>query len=158
MLTQAEADRLMAMNKKRLKREQYEFPVASEGLTIPIVSMDETESFLLDVSRGRIRLTKCTYQERYQGIIVLVRLDVDGPPHTNPDVPEVPLPYLAEYNDATVPCPHLHLYVENFMDKWTIPAPTDKFPRTDDLYATFDDFLRYCYIIEAPIIQKGLFV
>ncbi len=158
MLTQTEVDRLIAMKKKRIDRNPYDFPMAGENLTISIVSMDETESFLLDVNRGRIRLTKCTYQERYQGIIVLVRLDVDGPPHTNPEVPEVPLSYLADFNGATIPCPHLHLYVEHFMDKWAIPAPADKFPRTNDLYATLDDFFRYCYIVEAPIIQKGLFI
>jgi len=158
MLIQAEADRLLAMNKRRVSGKTYEFPMAGESLTIPIVSVDESESFLLDVNRGTIRLTKCTYQERYQGIIILVRLDVDGPPHTNPEVSEVPLSYLSGFNGTTIPCPHLHLYVEHFMDKWAIPAPTDRFPRTEDIYATLNDFFRYCHIIEKPIVQKGLFV
>lgn len=157
MLGQSEADALITIEKKRISKENYIFPMAGESLTIPIVSLDETESFLLDVNRGRIRLRKCTYQERYQGIIVLVRLDVDGPPHTNPEVAEVPLPYLAEYNGETLPCPHLHIYVENFMDKWAIPAPRDNFSNTGDLYATLDDFFKYCYIVEPPNIQRGLF-
>lgn len=158
MLGQSEADTLMTIEKKRASKENYTFPMAGESLTIPIVSLDETESFLLDVNRGRIRLSKCTYQERYQGIIILVRLDVNGPPHTNPYSPEAPLPYLTEYNGASIPCPHLHLYVENYMDKWAIPAPADKFSNTNDLYATLDDFFGFCYIVEPPIVQRGLFI
>ena len=110
----------------------------------------------MDVNRGRIRLTKCTYQERHQGIIILVRLDVDGPPHPNPEVNVVPFPYLSEYNGITLPCPHLHIYVEGFMVKWAIPAPEDEFPRTHDLYDTLFGFFRYCNIIEPPIIQKSV--
>jgi hypothetical protein len=157
MLSQSEADLLITTEKKKESKENYTFPMGGESLTIPIVSLDETETFLLDITRGRIRLSKCTYQERYQGIIVLVRLDVDGPPHTNPEVSEVPLPYLTTYNGVTLPCPHLHLYVENFMDKWAIPAPENNFSNTDDLYTTLDDFFKYCYIVDPPNIQRGLF-
>ena len=157
MLSQSEADLLMTIEKKRTSTENYNFPMAGESLTISIASLDETETFLLDVTRGRIRLSKYTYQERHQGIIVLVRLDLDGPPHTNPEVPEVTMPYLAEYNGASLPCPHLHLYVEDFMDKWAIPAPHNDFSDTNDLYTTLDDFFKYCYIVEPPNIQKGLF-
>lgn len=156
MLTQAKVDALITMNKKRAKKENYDFPQRGELLTIPIVSTDERESFLVDVNRGRIRLTKCTYQERHQGIIILVRLDLDGPPHPNPEVNVVPLSYLVEYNGINLPCPHLHIYVEGFMDRWAIPVPADIFPRTHDLYDTLFDFFRYCNIVEPPIIQKGL--
>lgn len=159
MLTQSEADALIAMPKKKSTDEQYDFPFSGEILTIPIVSVDKKESFLIDVNRrGRIRLTKCTYQERYRGIIILVRFDIDGPPHPNPEVTLVPFPYLAPYNGQTIQCPHLHLYVEGFMDKWAVPAPSDIFTRTNDLYETLMDFFRYCNVIEPPIIQRGLFI
>lgn len=159
MLTQSEADALIAMQKKKPTDEQYGFPSSGEVLTMPIVSIDERESFLIDVNRkGRIRLTKCTYQERHRGIIILVRLDIDGPSHTNPEATSVPLPYLNQYNGETIQCPHLHLYVEGFMDRWAIPAPSDTFNRTNDLYETLMDFFRYCNVIEPPIIQKGLFI
>ncbi len=60
MLTQSEADALIAMPKKKSTDEQYNFPSSGEVLTIPIVSIDERESFLIDVNRkGRIGLTKC---------------------------------------------------------------------------------------------------
>lgn len=159
MLTQSEADALIVMPKKKSTDEQYDFPFSGEILTIPIVSVDEKESFLIDVNRrGRIRLTKCTYQERYRGIIILVRFDIDGSPHPNPEVTLVPFPYLAPYNGQTIRCPHLHLYVEGFMDKWAIPAPSDIFTRTNGLYETLMDFFRYCNVIEPPIIQRGLFI
>lgn len=159
MLTQSEADALIATQKKKTTNEQYNFPPSGEILTIPIISIDESESFLIDVNRkGRIRLTKCTYQERYRGMIILVRLDIDGSPHTNPEVMSVPLSYLTPYNGQTIQCPHLHLYVEGFMDRWAIPAPSDIFSRTNDLYDTLMDFFRYCNVIEPPNIQRGLFI
>ena len=158
MLTQSEADVLIAMQKKHIKEEIFDFPMPGEILTIPIISIDERESFLIDVNRkGKIRLTKCTYQERNQGIIILTRLDVDGSPHSNPEVINVPLSCLQPYNGQTIRCPHLHLYVQGFMVKWAIPAPSEKFPRTEDICATLDDFFRYCNVIELPSVQRSLF-
>lgn len=65
MITQSEADALIAMPKKRLGNQVFNFPLAGEVLSIPVVSTVERESFIVDISRGRIRLTKCSYQERY---------------------------------------------------------------------------------------------
>ena len=99
---------------------------------------------MLDITRGRIRLTKATYQNRARLAIVLLRLDIDGPPHRNPD-------------DAEIPCPHLHIYREGFGDKWALPAPIDRYPDTSDLFSTFDAFMRQCNVTSPPNIQKGLF-
>jgi len=150
MLAQSEADDLINISKMKVSDDNYGFPRPGESLTIPIISQDEQENFLVDISRGRIRLTKYSYQERYQTIIILVRLDLDGPPHTNPDVVNVPLSYLTPYNGQIIDCPHLHLYVEGFMDKWAIPAPNDEFPDTINLYKTLQDFFRYCNVVEPP--------
>lgn len=150
MLTQSEADDLINISKMKESNDSYGFPRPGEKLTIPIISHDEQENFLMDVSRARIRLTKCTYQERYQQMVILVRLDLDGPPHTNPEVVSVPLPYLLPYNGQTIDCPHLHLYVEGFMDKWAIPTPNDEFPDTTNLYTTLQDFFHYCNVVEPP--------
>jgi hypothetical protein len=76
--------------------------------------------------------------------IILYRLDIDGAPHRNPDGQEIP-------------CPHLHIYGENYGDKWAIPAPVAEFPNTSDLFATLDAFMQHCNIIEIPKIEKGLF-
>lgn len=157
MLTQAEADALIALQKKRKRNEVYTFPPPGRTLSIPIISLDGKEDFLIDVNRGQIRLTKCSYQERYETTNILLRLDIDGARHTNPEVLAVPLLHLAPYNGRTIDCPHLHLYVEGFMDKWAIPAPQDKFTDTTNLYTSLQDFFRYCNIIEIPTIQSGLF-
>ncbi len=157
MLTQSEADTLIAMQKKKANDEVTSFPLGGSLLTLPIVSLDGREAFLIDVNRGRIRLSKCSYQERYQSTIVLVRLDIDGPPHPNPDVDTVPLPFLQPYNGVTLPTPHLHLYTEGFMDKWAIPAPPDKFSSLSDLYETLVQFFTFCNIVEPPTVQKDLF-
>ena len=155
MLTQSEADALIAMPKRRADERVYDFPRRGETLTMPIVSYDGRESFILDANRRNIRLTKCTFQERSRDIFILVRLDVSGGPHRNPEVASVPMPYLHPYNGQEIPCPHLHIYVEGFNDRWAIPAPRERFLRTDDLASTLDDFFCYCNIIELPTIQRG---
>ena len=153
MPTQSEADALIKLPKIKNSSDSYDFPLPGKNLTISIISQDERENFLIDINRGRIQLKKCTYQERYQTIIILVRLDVDGPSHTNPEVVDAPLPSLTPYNGQTIDCPHLHLYVEGFMDKWAIPAPNSNFPDTTDLYRTLQDFFRYCNVVEPPKIS-----
>src|ERR1035441_9933728 len=108
-LTQEEADALMAMEKRRVDEQEWLFPSPGGSTAIPLASVDKRENFMLDVTRAQIRLTKATYQTRARVAIVLMRLDLDGPPHRNPD-------------DAEIPCPHLHIYREMNADKWAIAA------------------------------------
>jgi len=143
-LTQAEADMLIAMEKHRVNDEQYDFPLSGESQVIPLQSPDKREQFLLDLSRGRIDLIKIKMQNRARQVVVLVRLDVSGSPHRNPD-------------DTDVPCPHLHVYREGYGDKWAVSLPDHQFPRTDDVWGTLEDFLRYCNITQPPNIERGLF-
>jgi hypothetical protein len=77
-------------------------------------------------------------------VIVLLRLDLDGPPHRNPDGVELP-------------CPHLHVYREGYGDKWAMGAPVDRYPDTADLFSTCEAFMRDCNIIGPTRIEKGLF-
>jgi hypothetical protein len=143
-LTQAEADALIEMEKHRVDESEWRFPSPGEKLAIPLTSADKRESFMLDVTRGQIKLTKATYQNRARQVIVLMRLDLDGPPHRNPD-------------DREIPCPHLHVYRAGFGDRWAVPAPTDVYPETSDLFASFEAFMRHCKITQPPRIQMGLF-
>src|SRR6185437_186560 len=96
-ITQAEADSLIAMEKHRLDDQAWLFPAPGERIAVPLISHDKRENFTLDVTRSQIRLTKATYQNRARQTIILMRLDIDGPPHRNPD-------------ESEVPCPHLHIY------------------------------------------------
>jgi hypothetical protein len=143
-LTQAEADSLIAMEKVRADEKEYEFPIPGEKLVIPLTSKDKRENFILDVSRGRIDLGKVTYQNRGRQVVVLVRLDVGGAPHRNPDFEEVA-------------CPHLHVYREGYGAKWAIPAPVDKFPNTGDIFQTLFHFMQHCNITTTPNVRKLLF-
>lgn len=156
-LTQHEADFLISVPKTRVDDQEYTIPLPGEILKIPIKSVDKREQFIFDINRGRIRLSKCTYQSRSRITIILARLDIDGPPHTNPFVSEIPLEYLRAYNGIEILSPHLHLYVEGFMDKWAIPAPNEKFSNLNDIFTTVTDFFNYLNVQQHPIIRTGLF-
>jgi hypothetical protein len=143
-LTQAEADELIAMPKHRANDTVVEYPDLGGKVTVPLISENKREHFLLDVSRGRIELKKGTYQTRARQVIILVRLDFGGPTHRNPD-------------DEEIPCPHLHIYREGFGDKWAIPVPVADFPNIADAWATLSHFFDYCNVVEPPQFNQGLF-
>lgn len=143
-LTQAEADALIAMVKHRADERMWEYPDLGGGVSIPLVSVDGREQFVLDVRRGRIDLAKCTYQNRGRQVVVLARLDLGGPPHRNPDGEEIG-------------SPHLHIYREGFGDKWAVQWPCDDLADLRDSWQTLQDFMRYCNIVKPPMIRRGLF-
>lgn len=143
-LSQDEADALIQMEKHKTNDERWDYPALGGSISIPLTSNNKRENFLLDVSRGKIDLLKGTYQNRSRQVIILVRLDFGGQPHRNPDGEEIP-------------SPHLHIYREEYGDKWAMPVPVDRFPNLPNLWRTLDDFMRFCNIIEPPIIEKGLF-
>ena len=143
-LTQAEAEQLIAMAKHRVDEQVWNYPPLGGLCSIPLVSQDRREAFVLDLRRGRVDLRKGTYQNRAQQIIVLVRLCFGGPPHRNPD-------------GERITGDHLHRYREGYGDKWAMPVPAEHFPHVTDPRQTLDDFLVYCHIVEPPYIQHGLF-
>ncbi len=143
-LTQAEADALIAMEKRRANEERSYFPMSGESLVLPLQSPDRREQFLLDLSRGHIDLLKVKMQNRGRQVVVLVRLDLAGATHRNP-------------NDEEIPAQHLHLYREGYGDKWAEPIPVDRFRNTSDLWTTLEDFLRFCNITQPPHIDWRLF-
>jgi hypothetical protein len=131
------------MEKQRTDNRVLKFPDPGDRLTIPLISADRREAFTLDVTRGRIKFTKATYQNRARQAVILMRLDLDGPLHRNPDGEEIA-------------CPHLHIYREGYGDKWAMPAPADKYPDTGNLLSTFEAFMRHCNIT-SPEFLAGLF-
>jgi hypothetical protein len=42
------------------------------------------------------------------------------------------------------------------IDLWR-QAPSEHFPRMDDLWGTLEDFMRYCNVTLPPHIDRGLF-
>jgi len=73
-LIQEEADGLIAMAKFRFNNDVSDYPGMGGVLTVPLISQDRREHFLLDISRGRIDLLKGKYQSRGRQVVVLVRV------------------------------------------------------------------------------------
>lgn len=145
MPNQREADFLLALEKYDFSGEQFRFPYQGGSLRLSLHSSDKKETFNLDVTRGYIALEKITFQTRARKTVVLVRLDIDGPPHRNPDGEEIE-------------CPHIHLYREGYGDKWAYPLPNELKSVLDNPYDLLDKFMDYCHIVGKPIIQRELFI
>ena len=143
-ITQAEADALIEMEKRFVDDKDWYFPAAGERITLTLTSLDKRENFMFDVTRAQIKLTKATYQNRARQAIILMRLDLDGPPHRNPD-------------ETEIACPHLHIYKEGFGDKWAIAAPVERYGNSLDLFSTCEAFMQHCNITGPSKMQKGLF-
>ena len=91
-----------------------------------------------------VKITKVTFQNRARQVVVLLRLDIDGAPHRNPDGTEVG-------------CPHLHIYRQGYADKWAFPAPPELLSDTGSPYEVLVLFMKRCNITLPPNIQRGLF-
>ena len=132
MLTQQEADALLEILKNLQSTDgSFEFPGHGERKELALISEDGRHSFIVDVNRkGYIFPTKrYTYQGRYRKDIILLRLDIEGPAHRNPD-------------GTLISGNHLHIYREGFGDRIAFELPPE-LANTDDMYQTLIDFLVY---------------
>lgn len=145
LLTQAEADMLLGVEKHRTDETRYLYPGLGTSLIVPLRSMNRREAFLLDINKRSLVAQRCTYQNRVRTVIILARLDVQGPPHRNPD-------------GAEIGSPHLHLYREGYHDKWAFPISPERFSDLTDAWITLEDFMRYCNVTQPPFIEKGMFI
>ena len=118
--------------------------MGGESVAVPLQSVDRREQFLLDLSRASINLSKVKMQTRGRQVVVLVRLDLGGAPHRNPDGEEIPVP-------------HLHIYREGFGDKWAVGVPSDGFRAVGDVWAMFEEFLQFCNVTRPPNVVRELF-
>jgi len=142
-LTQAEADSLLRMEKHCVDDVRvWAFPGPGGSTVIPLTDPGKVEEFILDVQRSQIRVTKATYQNRHQNTTILARLDLDGPPHRNPD-------------GQVIPCPHLHVFREGFGVKWAVSAQS-QFTNTADLAQTIREFMTYINVTRPPTFQASL--
>lgn len=143
ILNQEFADKLLKMDKvPEDENAIYEYPDLGGRLSVPLISTNGRENFLLDINVKRISL-KATYQTRGRQTLVLARLDFNSP-HRNPDGTEVGVP-------------HLHVYKEGYGDKWAIEIPEGLLSNPDSAWQNLIDFMKYCHIIEEPKINHGLF-
>lgn len=153
MLTQEEADSFLAMRKRVFGVTTVDFPEPGKTVTLDLRSEDEREFFQLDIEHGRRILEKWKLQLRYRETTILVRLDIGGSGHSNPD--KAPNRQLSRYEGIVIPTPHLQQYVEGYHDGWATPPLQQDFTNTNDVAVTWSDFLRYCQVHYVPL-QGGL--
>lgn len=151
--TQVEADSLLKMSKEFVDAEPLEFsqtqPMKYDRL---LQSLDRREQFFLTVERGRRKRIRLKYQTRARKVIVLARLELNGPAHWNP--PESPY-RPNERLDGT----HVHLYRENFENRIAYAIADVSGLVVRDLnngVMCLEDFLRFCGVNKWPSIQLAI--
>lgn len=132
MLTDNEVNVILSSLKQIIADNPVHFPQPGYELKLDMQSMENnSDKFILDINRkGRLKITKCTYQTRYKNTLPLIRIDIDGPPHPNPD-------------GTIVPCPHIHIYREGYDLKWAYPLNQKIITDSNDLLQVLIDFLEY---------------
>jgi hypothetical protein len=141
VLMQAEADALIAMAKAFADTGPVAIPPGVDD-TRELIGTNPKQRFLLDIWRSTFRLSKLRSQTRGRQIVVLVRLDIDGAPHTNPD-------------GMRLSGTHLHLYREGYDDKWAQPVESDRFRNLQDIPLAFEDFCTFCNITGAHRFSRA---
>lgn len=148
MLSQEEANRLLEILKKISNKKEFDFPAFGQYRTIELISEDGKEEFIIDVNRKGyiIKTNKCTYQNRYRNDIILLRLDINGPDHTNPD-------------GERIKGSHLHIYKEGFGWSYAYPIPEEILSGSVNLIELLINFLNYCKVVNLNdlTIRGGLF-
>lgn len=140
-MTNEEFKEIMKLDKV-FEEEQIELPGKNESGIFNIDSLTTNDKFYLDVDRrGRIELTRCKMQERLvKTKLPLVRIDIDSPPHMNPD-------------GSGVGRNHIHIYREEEFDTGNLPWAYElegfagiKINDFQDFMDIFYVFCNYCNI------------
>lgn len=122
--------------KKRFVSDSIMLPTRGQTLQLDVLSIDEKESFIVDVDRsGRIEI-KSKVQKRYSNNYLLIRIEINAPPHTNPD-------------STTTSRDHIHIYREGYGLSWAYDLKDfDKvlFNNLKNFNQVFIDFCFYCNI------------
>jgi len=115
-------------------------------------STDRREEFVLTIERGRRVRIRLKYQTRARRVIVLARIELNGPRHRNPpESPYRPGEWIGES--------HLHLYREGFEDRIAYElgeAPGWGGANIADGIPALECFMRFCGIAQWPPIQTAL--
>ena len=139
MLTQQEAEKLIAMKKLFLGNGTITLN-ESFNQTIPLISENKQEHFLLDLRQGRIDLKKLICQNRYDEVIQLVRFESKGV-HENPD-------------GEIIRGAHIHIYKEGYGDKFAFPVKD--FEDVEDVLKALTKFCEFCNIENKNFAYQSL--
>lgn len=149
-ISQADADALLALPKIFKGDEPLEFSMTTPmDYECVLLSNDRREEFILTIERGNRKRARLKYQTRARKIVVLARLDLDGPAHRNP--PESP-----HRPNERLLCPHLHLYHEGFEDRIAYlisDVPDFIVTNSGNGLVWLEDFLKFCHVDRVPAIQ-----
>ncbi len=149
-LTQTEADALLQMPKEFMESNPMEIPRTQPANFVrSLVSTDRREEFLFDFERGNRNRARLKYQTRGRKVVVLARLELDGPAHRNP--PNSPYKPGQRFTG-----PHFHRYTEGFETRIAYEsADVPELVLRDPTHAVFclEDFLKYCAVQAIPNIQ-----
>ena len=144
MLKQDEANHLLKIEKHFMNSDSIKMPIQGERITLPLQDDAKRLHFLLDVSRrGSFSLQKYTLNDRFRISIVLARVDINPPPHENPD-------------GVKIEGDHIHLFREGFADKWAIKLcdfDTYDFCSCNNIIEYFQAFCGFLNIKNLPDIQ-----
>ena len=152
-LTQADADALLQLPKEFVDTAPLDFPRTQSLLYERVLlSADRHEEFLFDFERGRRNRLRLKYQTRARRVVILARLDLDGPAHRNP-------PNSPYRPGQRLLCPHFHRYTQDFEDRIAfVLADATGLTLRDPSNGLFclEDFLGYCSVQNIPSIQLTL--
>ena len=144
-LPQGEADFLVQIPK--IPVDAHDVLAFRPGMNGEIDLKDTTavELFRVIVERSRFNSRHAKYELLARRSIVLLRYEIEGPRHRNPD-------------GGLVQCPHLHSYREGYDDAWA-KAIVGEFGDPDDLLESLHHFLRYCNVVQVPQVrvERSLF-
>ena len=85
ILTNEEFNKLLQLE-KIFTTQKIILPTIGTVDSFELTDVNNRIPFLLDIDRrGKIELSKYKIQNRYAVTEVLVRIDIDSPPHINPD-------------------------------------------------------------------------
>lgn len=154
MLTQDEADRLLAARKTyRGPKTLTLHPGDTRAFNL-VCPDDRTERFTVYLRRERngiitvgARGMKYTHNLRARSDPILARLCINGTPHTNPDV----------VDGRKLPRTHLHIYREGLGDTVAIVPDPARFQDLTDPGQVVMDFFAFCRIAPAPLVPPVLF-
>lgn len=142
-MSDSEFNYLMGLQKEFIDKN-YHLPNNGCSNVFDLISRESNEKFFLDVNRkGRIELSKFTLQKRYAPTkLPLVRIDIDSPPHINPD-------------GIILSRNHIHIYRETNNDTGNLPwaydlETFDSIPfdgNNIQFMSIFSSFCEYCNII-----------
>ena len=112
-MTDLEFQNLMKLQKIFIK-DSIKLPLNGKKDTYDLKSIETNDKFYLDVDRrGRLELVKFKLQNRYAITkLPLIRIDIDSPPHLNPD-------------GTKTSRNHIHIYKELVNDTGNLPWAYD---------------------------------